>query len=81
MEQDDPALRPSMPPGGEAQLRWLLQRNTDALLQVAAELAKFRSAVAGGPLPGGRWGTAIVALVVWLAAVTGGVTAIAWAAP
>lgn len=45
MEQDDPALRPSMPREPEAQLRWLIARQTEALLRVATAAQQLTEAV------------------------------------
>lgn len=79
--EDDPALRPSQPPDEAGQLRWLVRQNTNAMIGLTTEVSRLRAALTGGSLPGGRWGTAIVALVVWLAAFVGGVTALAWGTP
>lgn len=41
----DPALRPSMPAEPEAQLRWLIARQTEALLHVAGAAQQLTQAV------------------------------------
>lgn len=44
MEQDK-ALRPNMPTDPEAQLRWLMARQTEALVQVAVAAQQLTEAV------------------------------------
>lgn len=45
MEKHDPALRPSQPPEPEAQLRWLIARQTEAMLALAAVIPRLTEAV------------------------------------
>ena len=45
MTQDDPALRPNMPIEPQAQLRWLIARQTEALVKVAVAAQQLTEAV------------------------------------
>ena len=45
METTDPALRPTQPPDPEGQLRWLIERQTEAMLRLAAAAERLTEAV------------------------------------
>lgn len=85
MPTEDEALRPSMPAEPEAQLRWLIARQTEALLKLStstdhhtAAVNKLQHHLVGGPnlierVAAGRMRNAIAALaiVVVLSSLTG----------
>ncbi len=45
MDKSDAALRPSQPPDPEAQLRWLIARQTEAMIALAATVQQLTEAV------------------------------------
>jgi hypothetical protein len=85
-DDDDKALRPSLPPDQDGQVLYYLRQSAVATMQVANEMQQLRALIVGSPslverITAGRPRNAIATLivVVSLSALVGSAVALAWA--